>query len=486
MSTPTASLQRRLVWRLIPTLIFAISMGGVVSYLIAKRAAGYAYDQALTAAAVDIASGIHVDEAAPGFELAPQSERILRSDERDDIFFSVRTASGLVIGGDRDLDATAAVELANATSDDLGFRDRTLRAMTVRVVRNEATFLVTVAETTRKRQAAAWTIFAQLMLPTILVLVLTCAIVWASVRAGLQPLANLQAALEARSDHDLSSIDPGDAPLELQPLIRALNQLLTRLDKVNRVHQSFVADAAHQLRTPLAGIQTQIELLAPQLPAGSAPIERLRFSAARAVRLGNQLLSLARSEVDVNVLTVTSFDLAALIADAADTWVHRAIEHDVDLGFELAPSPLVGDPYLIRELLENLIDNALRHTPKGGQITVTSMPSDGFVELIVEDSGLGVPVAARDRIFERFFRLTEGNETGSGLGLAIVRESAARHEGTAEVAASRALGGLKAVVRLPTAGPRRTAPPTRPTMITARPFPMKCHVGATIHCEGQL
>ncbi len=454
MSLHIASLHRRLIWRLLPALFAAIALGGITAYFVAKRSADFAYDQALSAAAADIAGGVRVDGEAATFDLSAQSERILRSDVRDDIYFAIHLEDGRFIGGDRDLVGSMSIPEVAASSSDLPFRGKTVRAMSSGFAQDGVPFVVTVAETTRKRQAAALAIFAQLMVPTMLVLTLACLIVWFSVRNGLQPLEELKLEIEARSELDLSKIGSVGTPFEVRSLVHALNRLLARLAAVTKAHQSFVADAAHQLRTPLAGVQAQLELLSVSAdPAQGPTFDRMRFSVDRAVRMVNQLLALARSETAATTLRLKSFDLAALVGEQADAWVHRAITAQLDLGFDLRPARLLGDPYLIRELLENLIDNALRHASPGGQITVGTSSDGDVVEITVDDSGPGIPEALRFKVFERFFRQADEHGTGSGLGLAIVRQIAIRHEGDAEALHSSALGGLRVLVRLPARGP---------------------------------
>lgn len=454
MSRVDASLHRRLLSRLIPALFAAIALGGITSYFVARRSADFAYDQALVAAAADIAGGVHVADSRAAFDLSPQSERILRSDARDNIYFAVRTTDGTFIGGDRDLVGTPTGGVDAEVSHDLPFRQQTLRSLSIDFAEAPVPFVVTVAETTHKREAAAWRVFAQMVLPTTLVLSLGGLIVWRGVRAGLQPLVDLQREIERKSEFDLSPIALSGTPFEVRSLVRTLNRLLARLDAATRMHQAFVADAAHQLRTPLAGIHTQVELLTSAVDAGQEPtLRRLRFSVDRAIRLSNQLLALARSDKDANALRLQTFDMATLIGEAADGWVHRAITARIDLGFDLAPSRMTGDPSLLRELLENVVDNALRHTPPGGSITVGSRPDGSCIDVAVDDSGPGIAAAAAERVFERFYREDDGDGTGSGLGLAIVRQIAVRHGGAVEAVTSTTLGGLRLLMRLPATGP---------------------------------
>lgn len=453
MTASAASLHRRLLSRLIPALFAAIALGGVTSYFVARRSADFAYDQALVAAATDIAGGVRVEGGRTTFDLSPQSERILRSDARDNIYFAVRTTDGTFLGGDRDLIGAAPEGLDEEISHDLSFRRQTLRSLSVGFTEAAVPFVVTVAETTRKRQAAAWRVFAQMVLPTTLVLSLAGLIVWVAVRAGLQPLDDLKDEIERKSEFDLSPIALTGTPFEVRSLVRTLNRLLGRLDAATRMHQAFVADAAHQLRTPLAGIQGQVDLLSSAVDAGQEPtLRRLRFSVDRAIRLANQLLALARADKDANALRLERFDMATLIGKAADGWVHRAITARVDLGFELVPSVMTGDPYLLGELLDNVVDNALRHAPAGGSITVSTAVDGAHIDVAVDDSGPGIPTALAERVFERFYREAE-DASGSGLGLAIVRQIALRHGGSVEALTSTTLGGLRLSVRLPVAGP---------------------------------
>jgi two-component system sensor histidine kinase TctE len=367
---------------------------------------------------------------------------------------------GAFVGGDRDLAAPDAAANPDIVSRDIRFRGKVLRAISVPYSHDTAQFDVTVAETTHKRQTAAWTAFAQMVIPTTLVLSLAFLIVWFSVRSALRPLGLLQSEIESRSELELSPIDVIGAPLEVHSLMRALNSLLKRLAAETQMHQAFVAEAAHQLRTPLAGIQMQADLIALTCrPEDERLVGQLRLSVSRTIRLANQLLSLARTEKDATALSLRRFDVAELVGEATDDWVHRAIAAQIDLGFELQPATIVGDRYLLRELLENLVDNALRYTPERGAITVSTRVVNDAVEVVVEDGGPGVPAELRERIFQRFFRESERADTGSGLGLAIVRQIAERHGGRAIASGDTVLGGLRVTVRLPTCGPGQAARP---------------------------
>jgi two-component system sensor histidine kinase TctE len=210
--------------------------------------------------------------------------------------------------------------------------------------------------------------------------------------------------------------------------VAALNGLLNEVAQASRSQQRFLADAAHQLRTPLAGLQTHTELaLAQPLPqACRAQIEQVHEATIRTARLANQLLALARAEPGARGEAI-ELDLKAIAGAEAEAWVRAALARDIDLGFELEPAPVRGDAFLLREALANLVHNALQYTQRGGLVTVrTGKRGDrSFVE--VEDDGPGIPAGERVRVLERFYRVPGTPGTGSGLGLAIVRDIAAGH-----------------------------------------------------------
>jgi two-component system sensor histidine kinase TctE len=241
--------------------------------------------------------------------------------------------------------------------------------------------------------------------------------------------------LLGRSPRDLRPLEGSIAPTEIAPVVDAFNRLLSQLRESTAMQQRFLADAAHQLRTPLAGLQMHLELLLqrPLTADVRKEAEMMQSATLRASHLANQLLVLAKAEAGAIALAhPQEVNLRSLAHDAVQEWVPRAIARDIDLGFELCDATVEGDPLLLGELLDNLIDNALRYTPSGGAVTVRC----GYVRcgyegeaacLSVEDSGPGIPIWARDKVFERFFRIEGSPGNGSGLGLAIVKEVVEQH-----------------------------------------------------------
>jgi two-component system sensor histidine kinase TctE len=288
---------------------------------------------------------------------------------------------------------------------------------------------VRVAETRTKRDELAREILLSVVGPQLLLIFIAGAVVWIGVARGLAPLERLRAALAARSHRDRSPVSAEGVPGEVMPIVQSINELLARLDKALTLQSRFIADAAHQLKTPIAALRTELELaLREEEPArarqslGSAHAGLERLS-----RLVSQLLSLARNEPEAaDAVRLAPLDLDALVLEVAKEWVPAALRRAVDLGFEGSGRPTLvrGDPARLRELLDNLLDNAVRYSREGGRITVRVTP-ERVVE--VSDDGPSIPEAERERVFERFHRLLGSSHDGSGLGLAIAQEVARIH-----------------------------------------------------------
>jgi two-component system sensor histidine kinase TctE len=247
----------------------------------------------------------------------------------------------------------------------------------------------------------------------------------------------LQKAVSERSHRDLSPLQEKDTTAEVQPLVRSINDLMARLSEVLDAQNRFIADAAHQLRTPLAGLKTQIELALRQNNAAvsAQTMPKLLVSADRMTRLVNQLLALARNEPKAeSAIQMIPMDLGVLASNITMEWVPLALEKDIDLGFEAPQSQVIiqGDAARIKDLIDNLIDNAVRYTASHGQITVC-VSKDGGPRLTVIDNGPGIPSEHRERVFERFYSVLGNAANGSGLGLAIVREIARMHGATTHI-----------------------------------------------------
>jgi two-component system sensor histidine kinase TctE len=303
--------------------------------------------------------------------------------------------------------------------------------------------LVQVAETTEKRSHLANEIIRGVIVPQFIVLPIAVLLVWFGLSRGLAPLTALQARIRAREPDDMSPIDPRAAPEEISPVVESFNEVLERLSRNIQMQQRFLADAAHQMKTPLAGLRTQAELALretdPQQLKRS--LQQIASSTERATHLINQLLTLARAEHQTaDPARFEVVELNAIARSVVQESVPDAIARRLDIGFEPAERlvRVVAVPLLVREMLLNLVDNALRYTPPGGTVTVRIRQQNASAFIDVEDTGSGIPEHERQRVFDRFYRILGTNVDGSGLGLAIVREIVERHDGLLRVGANPA------------------------------------------------
>jgi len=365
---------------------------------------------------------------AIAFDLPTVAERVVRADLVDQVFYVVRGPDGERIAGDPGLPRPPAGALPedDVIAYDAERAGKPLRLVEVRVPCGARACTVTMAETTVKRERLARDIVASSALPVAVLAVLVLALVWFGVARGLRPLQGLSAQIRSRSPRDLRPVEAAEVPEEARPLVDSMNRLLGEVAEASRRQERFLADAAHQLRTPLAGLQAhaEIALAQPVPPECRAELEQVRGATVRTARLANQLLALARAEALPRAAEPPARAvLRQLVEGDADEWVRRSLARNIDLGFELEDATVHGDPFLLREALANLVDNALEYAPAGGRVTVrVARRPGGEVVLEVEDDGPGIPPAERARVLERFYRVPGTGGTGSGLGLAIVRE----------------------------------------------------------------
>ena len=424
-----------LVWLAVPLLVLW-SISSAVDFDIAKRFVNLAYDRALLEAALDIGRQVKLVDDQIYVDLPEVALQMLQSRESDRLYYLVIGPGNEYITGEPDLPAPSDASTDRVRYYDEEFRGRLIRAVALRVPVQPGSargaVMIHVAERiTVRNNSARQLIFGMVLPQAVLILAATLA-VWYGVGRGLRPLASLRREIESRSHLDLSALSEAKAPRELQPLIHAMNDLLTRLSAALAAQQRFIADAAHQLRTPLAGIKTQTELALrnTQSDEVQATLRQLRTATEQTTRLVNQLLSLARAEPGAKREYATELiDLSSLARESTTEWVPRAIERDIDLGFEGSEAAVTidGNAFLLKEMLNNVLDNALRYTHRGGQVTVRVTPDTNRVRLSVEDTGLGIPESERERVFERFYRVLGTGTDGCGLGLAIVREIAQSH-----------------------------------------------------------
>ncbi|HYI86747.1 MAG TPA: sensor histidine kinase N-terminal domain-containing protein [Burkholderiales bacterium] len=439
------SLRAHLLRMLLPPIAAALALGAVISYFPTIEPATQAYDQALVDIGLALGSHVRVMQTEYRFELPPAVEQVLRTDRFDRIYYRVMSPAGMEIAGDPGLPSPPSEAVAHNTVYD----GNKVRVVSVHAPCGRSTCTVLVAETMVKRERMARDLLLQSILPELLIAAATLLIVWFGVKRGLRPLARLSEEIKSRSAGDLRPIDAAGAPEETRPLVGALNGLLDEVSAASRKQQRFLADAAHQLRTPLAGLQAHAELaLAQPLPEPSrAQVERVHQATIRTGRLANQLLALARAEPGVR-MSLASLDLKSLVEGEADAWVHQALARDIDLGFELEVAQIEGDAFLLREALANLVHNALEYSQRGARVTVRTGRRERAAFIEVEDDGPGIAPVERGRVLERFYRVPGTSGTGSGLGLAIVREIASGHGASIAITDSPS-GGCRVAITFP-------------------------------------
>ncbi len=488
-------------WMLAPLLLLW-PMSVVLTWLVAQGIANKPFDRQLGEMARQLSQQVAVQAGETPravFAWTRGAIDLLRTDESDTLYYQVLGLRGEFLSGEQAL--PVPIEDNRALAGVLRFRDDEVNGEPVRVAylwvhppgdTGRSPALVQVAETLGKRSRLATEIIKGVMLPQFVILPLAVLLVWLALVRGIKPLNELQQRIRHRESHDLSPIDEREVPDEVSPLVRAINDLLARLDRSISAQKHFLADAAHQLKTPLAGLRTQAELAQREIDAGqSSPqalktsLQQIARSSQSAARMVNQLLSLAHADDAAQMLTFEPVNLTDVAAETVRDFVPGALEKRIDLGFEgaghseasRAPALMVhGQPVLLREMVRNLVHNALQYTPEGGTVTVrvVSDPFGQVVVLQVEDSGPGIAPAEREKVFQPFYRALGTNVDGSGLGLAIVREIAQQHHADISVedanlrprhtiADAPAFGpGARFTVRFPTGtqpGPKEPAAP---------------------------
>src|SRR5436190_3230270 len=433
---PARSLRAHLLRMLLPPVGALLVLGALVAYYPSIEPATAAYDQGLIDVGVSLGTYIREGERSFRLELPVAVDQVLRRDSYDSVYYRVLGPSGEEIAGDEGLPAPPPdrERRDGFLAYDTSYQGQKVRAVALQAQCGSQLCSVLVAETMVKRNRLQRDFLVSSLLPEMRIAFATLIIVWFGVKRGLGPLARLSDEIKERSPGDLRPIDAAAGPEETRPLVSALNGLLDEVAQASRNQQRFLANAAHQLRTPLAGLQahTELALAKPLPPEVRAELEQVHQATIRTGRLANQLLALARAEPGARG-SAAEVNLKALAESEADGWVHQALARDVDLGFELDWSPVQGDAFLLREALANLVHNAIEYSQRGGHVTVRTGRANGRAFLEVEDDGPGIPPTERERVLERFYRVPGTAGTGSGLGLAIVREIAVGHGATISI-----------------------------------------------------
>lgn len=450
-------------WMLAPLLLLW-PMSVALTWLAAQSIANRPFDRDLAEMARTIARQVVVVPGGAGrhsqvkLRLPEVAAEVLRADDSDHVYFQVLGARGEYVAGDR---ALPVPEEPPGPAQELRYRDDDVQSDAVRVaylwlaptgVAGEVPPLVQVAETLDKRSRLATEIIKGVIVPQFVVLPLAVLLVWFALARGIKPLNELQQRIRRRESHDLSPIEERDVPEEVAPLVGSINDLLTRLDRSMSTQKHFLADAAHQLKTPLAGLRMQAELAQREIDAGEQDpkalkrsLQQIAHASQRAAHMVNQLLAMARAEDKEGARQQQDVNIVRLARETVRDFVPKAMDKRIDLGYEgpedqqALHGRLLGEPLLVRELIRNLVDNALQYTPSGGSVTVRVVddPFGQVVVLQVEDTGPGIAEAERELVFRPFYRALGTDVDGSGLGLAIVQEIVQRHQAEISIADAR-------------------------------------------------
>lgn len=458
------SLRRRIAAWMLPPLILLALVNAILSYQSARDAADVAYDRALVATMRAIAESTHSVNGDILVDIPASAFDNFEHQATERIYYAVIGPGGAVLTGYGDLprppkEADAFEPLLSGSV----YRGRTIRlgALAKRMydpaLGADDRVTVLFAETVDSRIALARELFVESLRRQLVLIAIGMAILYAALSTAFRPLIALRNAVRARSNDDLRPISDRDVPSEVRPLIDAINHQMQRLENMIAARRRFFADAAHQIRTPLAVISTQTEYGLRQQDAEElhATFRGLQGSVANARRLADQMLAMSRAEAVGGTLDeVAEVDLITLTKDVSLQLAPLALQRDIDLAFEDATGTAAvrGNASLLRDLISNLIDNAIRYSGRGGHVLITVGGDERQIALTVRDDGPGIPEHERENVFKRFYRVLGGNDsTGSGLGLSIVREICWSHGGTITLGDGAEGKGLTVLVRLPRA-----------------------------------
>lgn len=433
------SLRARLLWFLLAAILMAAGIQGFVAYRTVLHEADDIFDHHMQQMALSLRAGLPPSATVGGLGGLGAGE------ENFEFIVQVWTADGIRI-------FESAAQAALPQRAVLGFSNVQARRTTYRVFSMQAgPLVIQVAQDMAARRRMAGSLALRTVGPIALAAPLLMLVVWWVVSRSLAPVARVRGQVAARQADDLSPLSEDDLPEEVRPLVHELNLLFDRVQKAFDAQKHFVADAAHELRSPLTAIKLQVQGLqrAPDQPTRDLAVARLAAGIDRAARLVEQMLALARHEASAAAgAERETISLPEVVRLAISDAVAAAQAQDIDVGLVRAdPATVTGQAEAVRMMVRNLLDNAVKYTPGGGRVDVAVLRLADGVELTVDDSGPGIAADERERVLDRFYRSGEPQVPGSGLGLAIVKSIAELHGATVSLDHSKTLGGLRVVVR---------------------------------------
>ncbi|AZO58727.1 sensor histidine kinase [Mesorhizobium sp. M1A.F.Ca.IN.020.30.1.1] len=443
-----------LAWVVLP-LTALVTVNLWTSQRNALATADLVTDRMLVGSARAIAERVAMAEGVLDATIPPAAIEMFDTGDRDSVYYRVETANGRLLTGYPDLP-----QASQSGSIEASYRDRRLRLTTlshaVIGAGTDSPIRVTVGVTLAGHDAMVQRLWFSAFAQQLALVAIAGLFVLLGLRRGLAPLMRLRDTVRSPDRSDLDPVEVPGAQSEIRPLIDALNAYMERVRAQMAAQRRFIANAAHQLRTPLALMSTQASYVLRESAADrrEEALVALQAGSGRLARLAEQLLTLSRAEPGSSRPRADRIDLTEAAREVLETHAPKAVERNIDLGLEEAgPVPVIGDGTMLREMIVNLVDNALRYTPAGGTVTVQLAAIGREGVLTVTDTGPGIPAEEREQVFERFYRIAGAAEEGSGLGLAIVREVVENAGGS--VALGGAAGsGLRVEVRLPLAAPQ--------------------------------
>ena len=445
----TNSIRQKLLNWLLILLLPLLLLATISAYFSANHFANLAYDRALFRVALALADEVEVSAGRMVVDLPDSALNLLEYDKDDYIYYQILDQNHEVLLGE---DTLPLPKVMPATGQhvyyDAKFNNKLLRIVVFNLpldsiaanvgARAKGNATIVIGETTAKRDKMAHDIIAIMLIPQILLIVLVTFLVNLGIKRGLISLDKLKDLIARRLPTDTHPLEERDAPQELQPLLHAMNDLLVKEKAAVDERRHFLANAAHQLKTPLAGLKIQAEaaLRENELDSVQHALQQISTGSDNLGRLANQLLSLARAEPESNLaLAFSTLDLVALMTEVTADWVPKALEKNIDLGVSctLRAFKMSGNGVLLQELLNNLIDNAIRYNQAYAKVTVSLVVDGDEAVLAVYDDGLGIALHEQHKVFERFYRVLGNTANGCGLGLAIVREIAHQHQARVEL-----------------------------------------------------
>jgi two-component system, OmpR family, sensor histidine kinase TctE len=445
----TSSISRQLIlWLAIPLMLVALC-GALIHYVNNVAPVVISSDRRLKDAANSLMAHVIVREGQVALDLNPYARPLLPTS--DSVKYALHDSSGKLLAGDAQLPAVAMGSegqlLAMAQVD-----GRSVRTLTTRFDSPGGLITITVADIKTTSEPEARFGLMSTLLWDFVQLDITLVLVWVGIQFGLRPIRRLREEIARRSPLDLRPIVETTVPREIAPVVVTLNRLFGLLRTSVQSQQQFIADTAHQLRTPITGMQAQLGLLVAE-PAAQpikARLLTLQEGIKQLAHSANQLLTLARADPSANISAKNQVvDLQAIVNEVAARFFDRALQSNIDFGVDAIPSSIRADPSLLDDMLSNLVDNALKYTPAGGRVTVSAGEKNGRPYLAVEDTGSGIPADERQRVRQRFYRMPNSPGHGSGLGLAIVDEIARLYDASMTIEAGSNALGTRVLIQFP-------------------------------------